>query len=115
MGKALLGANFVLLGVVIALSGWIVVRATHKELVPLSVKLQHDCMQAAFFLQGVGSPLPFSRWIASILPSTGVDNKSVFSIEVPSLQPNRTKQVVPIRLYAPSSPRVRHSTTRFQD
>jgi len=69
--------------------------------------MHHESMQVAFFLSGLkpSSPFPFSRWITQILPTTSADEKKTFSLHVPSLQPHRQGDQVPIRFYVPPAPK----------
>jgi len=107
MGKVLGTTNVVLMIFLVVLVCWMVNLIQWREGLPMRVKMYHEGMQTAFFLSGLtaSSPFPFSRWITRLLPTTPTDEKTSFSLHVPSLQPHRAGDQVPIRLYVPSSPK----------
>ena len=109
MGKVLGAVNVLLLCGIIFLAIWFHGLIQWREGLPMRVKMHHESMQVAFFLSGLkpSSPFPFSRWITQILPTTSADEKKTFSLHVPSLQPHRQGDQVPIRFYVPPAPKVR--------
>lgn len=70
-------------------------------------KIQSDCLQAIFYLSGAtsNSPLPFNRFLPQLIPQTQTDEKTIYSLSVPSLQPE-TEREISLRLYVPEKPKV---------
>ena len=82
-----------------------------EEGIPFRVLMRDECMKVLFYLSGVSpnSPFPFSRWLVDIQPKIKEDRVHRFDLTVPSLQPNRSKTEVPVRLYVPTVYSVRKS------